>query len=261
MDMGGDKDAGKKALRLAQGRGWRVKLVLNTHSHADHIGGNRLVQQRTGAPVYAPGIEADFVRWPVLEPATAWGGCPPRALRGKFWMAQPSDALPAEGAALPQGIELLRLDGHAPAHMAVKAPDGGGSWAMLLSARPRSKKYHISFLYDIGAFLHSLEVLEALPGTACARPCAGCAGHPPAGAGKPRGLRGGGGAYSGNMPRAAYGRRRAEGAVRRLRPYAGYGAARHLRGHCALLFFLSGKGLLAHEVCENRLVAHAEGCA
>ena len=56
VDTGGDKDAGKKALRLAQGRGWRVKLVLNTHSHADHIGGNRLVQQRTGAPVYAPGI-------------------------------------------------------------------------------------------------------------------------------------------------------------------------------------------------------------
>ena len=68
VDTGGDKDAGKKALRLAQGRGWRVKLVLNTHSHADHIGGNRLVQQRTGAPVYAPGIEADFVRWPVLSP-------------------------------------------------------------------------------------------------------------------------------------------------------------------------------------------------
>ena len=30
VDTGGDKDAGKKALRLAQGRGWRVKLVLNT---------------------------------------------------------------------------------------------------------------------------------------------------------------------------------------------------------------------------------------
>ncbi len=166
VDTGGDKDAGKKALRLAQGRGWRVKLVLNTHSHADHIGGNRLVQQRTGAPVYAPGIEAGFVRWPVLEPATAWGGCPPRALRGKFWMAQPSNALPAEGAALPHGIELLRLDGHAPAHMAVKAPDGVWFVGDAVIGETALQKYHISFLYDIGAFLHSLDVLEALPGTA-----------------------------------------------------------------------------------------------
>lgn len=145
VDTGGDKDAGKKALRLAQGRGWRVKLVLNTHSHADHIGGNRLVQQRTGAPVYAPGIEAGFVRWPVLEPATAWGGCPPRALRGKFWMAQPSNALPAEGAALPHGIELLRLDGHAPAHMAVKAPDGVWFVGDAVIGETALQKYHISF--------------------------------------------------------------------------------------------------------------------
>ena len=101
VDTGGDKDAGKKALRRAQEMGWRVKLVLNTHSHADHIGGNHLVQQRTGAPIYAPGIEAAFVRWPVLEPATAWGGCPPKGLRGKFWMAQPSEVLPAGEAPLP----------------------------------------------------------------------------------------------------------------------------------------------------------------
>lgn len=81
-------------------------------------------------------------------------------------MAQPSDALPAEGAALPQGIELLRLDGHAPAHMAVKAPDGVWFVGDAVIGETALQKYHISFLYDIGAFLHSLDVLEALPGTA-----------------------------------------------------------------------------------------------
>jgi glyoxylase-like metal-dependent hydrolase (beta-lactamase superfamily II) len=264
VDTGGDKDAGKKALRLAQGRGWRVKLVLNTHSHADHIGGNRLVQQRTGAPVYAPGIEADFVRWPVLEPATAWGGCPPRALRGKFWMAQPSDALPAEGAALPQGIDLLRLDGHAPAHMAVKAPDGVWFVGDAVIGEATLQKYHISFLYDIGAFLHSLEVLEALPGTAFVP------AHAPA--------------VQDIRPLVQANRAACEEVAARILEicraphtdggvlkalFDGYGLTLDMEQHAicgatvrSYFAYLEEKGLLAHEVCENRLVWRTrEGCA
>lgn len=166
VDTGGDKDAGKKALKHVQEMGWHVALVLNTHSHADHIGGNRLVQQRTGAPVYAPGIEADFVRHPVLEPATAFGGHPPKALRSKFWMAQESEARPVQPDALPDGITLMRLDGHAPAHMAVKAPDGVWFVGDAVIGQATLEKYHISFLYDIAAFLRSLDALEALEGTA-----------------------------------------------------------------------------------------------
>ncbi len=40
--------------------------------------------ERTGAPVYAPGLEVAFPRWPVLEPSFLYGGFPPKALRNKF---------------------------------------------------------------------------------------------------------------------------------------------------------------------------------
>ena len=87
IDSGNDKNAGKKALKILEQRNWRLQAVFNTHSHADHIGGNRFLQERTGCKIYAPGIERDFTCHPVLEPTFLYGGCPPSELRHKFLMA------------------------------------------------------------------------------------------------------------------------------------------------------------------------------
>lgn len=77
IDSGNDRDAGKRALRTLEGEGWRLRAVVNTHSHADHIGGNRFLQERTGCRVFAPRIEGAFTRDPLLEPSFLYGGCPP----------------------------------------------------------------------------------------------------------------------------------------------------------------------------------------
>ena len=42
-----------KLLQLCTDMGLKVALVLNTHSHSDHVGGNEAVSQRTGAKVAA----------------------------------------------------------------------------------------------------------------------------------------------------------------------------------------------------------------
>ena len=44
VDSGNSKDAGKRARQILDANGWPLLGVLNTHSHADHIGGNRFLQ-------------------------------------------------------------------------------------------------------------------------------------------------------------------------------------------------------------------------
>ena len=112
IDSGNDKDAGRRVRKILDTNGWTLKAIYNTHSNADHIGGNKYLQAQTGCRVYAPGIECDFTRHPILEPAFLYGGYPCKDLRHKFLLAQESGAEELTEAALPEGFEIIQLPGH-----------------------------------------------------------------------------------------------------------------------------------------------------
>ena len=66
IDSVNDKDAGRRVRKNLDANGWTLKAIYNTHSNADHIGGNKYLQAQTGCRIYAPGIECDFTRHPIL---------------------------------------------------------------------------------------------------------------------------------------------------------------------------------------------------
>ena len=90
IDSGSDKDAGRKVRQILETNNWRLIAIYNTHSNADHIGGNKYLQNQTGCKIYAPGIDCGFTNHPLLEPSFLYGGFPPKDLRHKFLMAQES---------------------------------------------------------------------------------------------------------------------------------------------------------------------------
>ena len=162
IDSGNDKDAGRKVRQLLDANGWRLTAIYNTHSNADHIGGNRYLQGQTKCRIYAPGIECDFTRHPVLEPAFLYGGFPPKDLRHKFLMAQESDADYLTAAVLPEGFELLPLPGHFFDMVGFRTPDDVVYLADCLSSRETLDKYQIGFIYDVAAYLTTLEKVKEL---------------------------------------------------------------------------------------------------
>jgi hydroxyacylglutathione hydrolase len=49
-----DAPDGEAVLREADQLGWKIKLILNTHWHPDHAGGNAVIKAQTGAHVVGP---------------------------------------------------------------------------------------------------------------------------------------------------------------------------------------------------------------
>nr|WP_325211861.1 MBL fold metallo-hydrolase [uncultured Oscillibacter sp.] len=162
IDSGSDKDAGRKVRQLLDAHGWRLEAIYNTHSNADHIGGNRYLQNQTGCKIYAPGIECAFTRRPILEPSFLYGGYPCKDLRHKFLLAQESGAEELTPDLLPEGFEMIPLPGHFFDMAGYRAPDGVAYLADCLSSRETLDKYRIAFLYDAAAYLDTLEKVKAM---------------------------------------------------------------------------------------------------
>ena len=162
VDSGNDKDAGRKVRKLLDEHEWTLKAIYNTHSNADHIGGNKYLQGQTGCKIYAPGIECDFTRHPILEPSLLYGGYPCKDLRHKFLLAQESGAEYLTKETLPEGFELIPLPGHFFDMAGFRTPDDTVYLADCLSSRETLDKYQIGFIYDVAAYLNTLEKVKTL---------------------------------------------------------------------------------------------------
>lgn len=160
IDSGSDKDTAKKVKRVLDENGWQLRGILNTHSHADHIGGNHYLQQQTGCKVFSTGVEADFIRHPILEPAFLYGGYPCKELRHKFLLAQESEVSDFADDAFPKEIEIIPLAGHSFGMAGFRTPDDVVYLADCLSSRETLDKYGIGFIYDVGAYLETLEAVQ-----------------------------------------------------------------------------------------------------
>ncbi|WP_034386461.1 MBL fold metallo-hydrolase [Deinococcus sp. YIM 77859] len=128
VDTGLDDSHARKLLRALTAAGLRPTAILNTHSHADHHGGNAFLLRRfPELEVYAPPLEAAVIHHPILEPLMLFGARPPRELQTKFLLAPASPArpLPQSGPQRLGGVEveLLDVSGHAVQMYAVRVGD------------------------------------------------------------------------------------------------------------------------------------------
>ena len=163
IDTGNDKDAGKKILKIVEENGWNVKGIITTHSNADHIGGNKIIQERTNAKIYAKGIEKCFSEYPILETSFLYGGYPFKDLRNKFLLAQESNVTEIEGS-LPEGLEYFDIKGHFFDMIGIKTSDDVYFLGDSLFSDETISKYHVFFIYDVKEFLNTLDYLSNLSG-------------------------------------------------------------------------------------------------
>lgn len=169
LDTGGDKEHGRTIRKVTEAAGLRLVALLNTHSHADHYGGNDYLARNLNLPVWAPEFEEAVLRYPYLEPMYLFGGAAPLAgLRNK-WLegkASPVDHVYTveEGSLTVGPFEVMRhvTSGHAVRQVAI----GVGPVCFAADAFFGAEvlaKYEIPFVHDVAGQLATLERLLTLP--------------------------------------------------------------------------------------------------
>ena len=164
IDTGNDKDAGKKILKIIDEQRWNVKGIITTHSNADHIGGNKVIQVRTNCTILAYNIEKSFTEFPILESSFLYGGYPFKDIRNKFLLAKESVVTSIESN-LPDGLEYFTLKGHFFDMIGIKTSDNVYFLADSLFSEETITKYHLFFIYDVREFLNTLDYLNTLNGS------------------------------------------------------------------------------------------------
>ena len=91
IDPGGPSPELSAKLRQ---EGWRLRWIVNTHGHADHIAGNEAWAAATGAQIVIHRLDWEFFRTPAMQAAARAEGFPPLTR---------ADVLVADGHHLPLG--------------------------------------------------------------------------------------------------------------------------------------------------------------
>lgn len=134
IDSGIENDTAKgiDAALKAMNPQLTVAAIINTHSHADHCGGNQYFQKKYPAlKIYSTKYERHFIEDPINEPRCFCHGAEPLSgLRNKFLEALPSTVTDVIAPYQDQVIDIkgakfsiMTLPGHTPGMIGVVTPD------------------------------------------------------------------------------------------------------------------------------------------
>lgn len=73
--------------------GWHLSLILNTHHHSDHVGGNRALKQRTGCIIVGSNWDRDRNRIPEIDRGVGDGDVVPLGRASARVLAVPGHTL------------------------------------------------------------------------------------------------------------------------------------------------------------------------
>lgn len=162
IDTGLDRQAGKQLARCLEQANLTPKVIINTHSHADHCGGNGALRD-LGAKVCASPLEKAIIENPYLEPFCLFSAAPVKDLATRFLMAPPSpvDVALDAGPCSVDGFnaDIILLPGHSPGQIGVVTKDNVCFTADAYFGQAIIEKYGMPYTADVSSALDTLRVL------------------------------------------------------------------------------------------------------
>ena len=140
----------------------RVKTIIDTHCHVDHIAGNKFFYDKYGCQILASKGEQGFIAYPDREPRFYYSGINTDKSRNPFFMTEPSDAEVITADNTPEGFEIIPLPGHSFEMIGVRTPDDVVFLADSILSKKTWDEYKLPFFYSINESLQTLKDIQNL---------------------------------------------------------------------------------------------------
>lgn len=139
--------------------GWRVRGIIGSHTHIDHGGNHGFFQERDGAVIALPALEAAFAASPMMLKA-AYGPWSVKQAERELGtlLVRPDVVIPEEDGELTlcgARFGILHLPGHSPGHIGISTPDGVLYVGDALMGERLLKTAKLPTAYSHGDDLHS----------------------------------------------------------------------------------------------------------
>ena len=158
IDTGSSKDYAKLIDKVLIDHNWNLKYIINTHSHADHISGNKYLQDKYKCKIYSSKIESYFINYPILEPSFLYGASPIKDLCSHFLYAPASICEDINDINI-DGLSIINLEGHSLGLIGIVTSDEVCFVGDAYTSFEKIEKYAIQYTYDIDKFIDKLDFL------------------------------------------------------------------------------------------------------
>jgi len=164
IDSGNDKESGRKINKIITDKKWEILGIINTHSNADHIGGNDYLQRMYNCKILSSQTEKAFIESPKIEASFLWGGFPVKELNNKFFEAKASKVTDVinEQSILPGNMNVLSLPGHFFEMIGIISSDNVCYLGDCIFGNSTLNKYNIPYIYDVLNFKKTIEKIKML---------------------------------------------------------------------------------------------------
>ena len=160
IDTGIDENNIRKVFNYLNERGIKINNVLNTHSHADHVGGNYFVEKKGISEFYASKTESIFIKNPYLISSQMFGSLPPRFMMTKLIVPEKTNAEIKQN--FPDIFRVIELPGHSWEMIGFITPDNVFFCADSLYSESIIEKHPLLFHLNTDEFLKTMEKVEKI---------------------------------------------------------------------------------------------------